>query len=211
MYFAIHSLNNIYFGHCFISANTDVERLKSETNEQYLLSAAEVIGSIVSLRRPRHILLAKRRANRDSTLGQSYNITHEGPLSPEGPVQTSLPEKTSGEEGTPISEMAQQPKKKSLVKYLKKKIIMVGTKWRGANNQPPPTFSNQESLWTFVGTFVTLLMLLAFSEAITKRNSDLSLVTGPFGVSVLVQLDLCAVQQLNLIHDVILSNHHLRH
>mmetsp|Transcript_2103 Transcript_2103/g.4604 ORF Transcript_2103/g.4604 Transcript_2103/m.4604 type:complete len:113 (-) Transcript_2103:968-1306(-) len=39
---------------------TDINKLKSETNEQYLLSATDVIGSIVCLRNPRRDCLAER-------------------------------------------------------------------------------------------------------------------------------------------------------
>ena len=49
-----------------------------------------------------------------------------------------------------------------------------------------------ESLWSFLGCFISLLMLLNFSSAITKQNPALSLVTGPFGALMTLQYNLTA-------------------
>ncbi len=73
---------------------------------------------------------------------------------------------------------------------MKKRMIMVARKWKGANNDPPPPFNNKEALWTFVGCFLTILMLLYFSDFVKEQNPDLSLVLGPFGALVTLQYSL---------------------
>ncbi len=73
---------------------------------------------------------------------------------------------------------------------MKKRLIMAARKWKGANNDPPPPFSNVEALWTFVGCFLTMLMLLYFSDFIKEQNSQYSLVLGPFGALVTLQYSL---------------------
>jgi len=181
----------LFFAQPIFAAGTDITELQSETNERYLLSAADVIGSILCLRGPRHVCLAKRRKDQDEN----------GPESVEGNVKQDKkppsPDETSGQEnsGDSISEAAEVQAAKahrSIGTILKKRLIMIGTKCRGANNEPPPPFTSAESVWTFVGCFLTLLMLLSFSDAITKRNSELSLVLGPFGALMTLQYSLTA-------------------
>ena len=177
----------IYFL-CNLTVTTDTAKLKSQTNENYLLSSADVIGSIVSLRDYRRILVAERRAERESlrrrvrhkmiafiALGGSFLRESCGVREHDKTDREVVPEQS-------ISASSRQ-KSISILKYIRSKLLLVVSKWRGANNEPPPPATNTESIWTFVGCFLTLLMLLTFSDAITKRNPEYSLVTGPFGVS----------------------------
>lgn len=159
-----------------------------------------MIGSIVSLREPRHVCLAERRADRENVRRRVRNkmvafIRIGGTFlrnsTSKREYDYKMPDRTPGPEKKPsISESTQpQPKGRSCGNVINRKLLLVATKWRGANNEPPPPFSNIEALWTFCGCFLTLWMLLTFSDAITKQNPDLSLVTGPFGVSLLALLD----------------------
>mmetsp|Transcript_37540 Transcript_37540/g.79160 ORF Transcript_37540/g.79160 Transcript_37540/m.79160 type:complete len:512 (-) Transcript_37540:1674-3209(-) len=176
---------------------TDVTKLKSQTNEQYLLSAAEVIGSIVSLRGPRHVCLEERRAERESTrrrvrqkmvafvrMGGSF-LNVSGRNYDESKISDNATERMeSSISGSTRKEASPSGK------TLKSRIIMMFRKWKGANNEPPPPFTTKESIWTFCGCFLTLLALLNFSDAITKRNPDLGLVLGPFGALMTLQFSL---------------------
>ena len=182
----------IYFL-CTFTVTTDTAKLKSQTNEHYLLSSADVIGSIVSLRDYRRILVAERRAERESlrrrvrhkmiafiALGGSFLRESCGVREHDKTTNSDrevVPEQF--EKSTHSISTSTRQKSISIWKFIKTTI----TKWRGAGNEPPPPFTNTESIWTFVGCFLTLLMLLTFSDAITKRNPEYSLVTGPFGVS----------------------------
>lgn len=186
----------------------DISKLKSETNEAYLLSAADVIGSIVCIRAPRRDALTERRADREAVRRRARNKMialirlggsvlkerlEKGPGSDFGEVE-SLP--SSSEEPTTASFREKllklQPiSETSTWKFIKRKLILISTKWKGANNEPPPPFTTTESLWSFTGCFITLLMLLNFSDAMMKVTGY-SLVTGPFGALMTLQYCLTA-------------------
>ena len=169
---------------------TDTTKLKSQSNTQYLLSSADVIGSIISLRKPRHVCMAERRAERDDvrrrvrlkmiafiTLGGSF-LRHNTCVSNSTAVSNEALKQTKQS-----TSQSKRSGEWSIWKSIKSKIKQMTTKWKGAGNQIPPPFTNTESLWTFCGTFLTLLMLLAYSDSISNVNPAYSLVTGPFGVS----------------------------
>mmetsp|Transcript_2108 Transcript_2108/g.4619 ORF Transcript_2108/g.4619 Transcript_2108/m.4619 type:complete len:362 (-) Transcript_2108:97-1182(-) len=165
---------------------TDINKLKSETNEQYLLSATDVIGSIVCLRNPRRDCLAERRQAREATRRRLRNkmlaVIRLGDEDiPSSNISSSMDSRRSA-----YSLASFQKKTLSI----KKRIIMAARKWKGANNDPPPPFSNVEALWTFAGCFLTILMLLYFSDFINEQNSQYSLVLGPFGALVTLQYSL---------------------
>ena len=175
---------------------TDTTKLKSQTNTQYLLSSADVIGSIISLRKPRHVCMTERRVEREDvrrrvrlkmiafiTLGGSCLRHNTGVSNSTAPSSNEASEQTK--------QSINQPKRSrdwSIWKSMKMKIKQMTTKWKGAGNQIPPPFTNTECLWTFGGTFLTLLMLLAYSDSISNVNPAYSLVTGPFGVRYSVRL-----------------------
>lgn len=183
----------------------DITKLKSETNESYLLSAADVIGSIVCIRAPRRDALTERRADREAVRRRARNKMialirlggsvlkerlEKGPGSDEGGIE-SLP----SEEPTTASfreKLQLQPiTETSTWKFIKRKLILISTKWKGANNEPPPPFTTAESLWSFTGCFITLLMLLNFSDAMMKATGY-NLVAGPFGALMTLQYCLTA-------------------
>lgn len=115
----------------------------------------------------------------------------------EGTGAATLHEESTASNNIPSSVKAQasasaseQKRKLSILSTMKNRMIMVATKWKGANNEPPPPFSNCEAIWTFVGCFLTLLMLLYFSDFITEQNPQYSLVLGPFGALMTLQYSL---------------------
>lgn len=183
-------------------AKTDVTKLKSATNEQYLLSAADVIGSIAALRGPRHVCLEERRAEKESVrrrvrlrliafvrMGGSFLHRKDvggGVESGDHGKSTATPDETIGLEGTKPS--AARPSRS----YFKSKLMLIITKWKGSNNEPPRPFTSMESIWSFFGSFLTLLMLLYYSDAISKRWPGYSLVGGPFGALMTLQYSLTA-------------------
>eukprot|EP00584_Thalassiosira_punctigera_P010808 CAMPEP_0172546076 /NCGR_PEP_ID=MMETSP1067-20121228/15897_1 /TAXON_ID=265564 ORGANISM="Thalassiosira punctigera, Strain Tpunct2005C2" /NCGR_SAMPLE_ID=MMETSP1067 /ASSEMBLY_ACC=CAM_ASM_000444 /LENGTH=514 /DNA_ID=CAMNT_0013332947 /DNA_START=78 /DNA_END=1625 /DNA_ORIENTATION=+ len=183
---------------------TDVDKLKSVNNERYLLSAADVIGSIVAMRGPRHVCLEERRAEREAVrrrlkakmvafanIGGCFlhKNMHEGatPASSVKPQPATAHSKPSSS----ISGSKQQIGAPSGGSF-KSKLRMIVRKWMGANNAPPPPMITSECIWTFCGCFLTLLMLLNFSNAISKRKPDYSLVLGPFGALMTLQYSLAA-------------------
>ncbi|KAL7550349.1 hypothetical protein ACHAWF_013597 [Thalassiosira exigua] len=189
-------------------SNTDPANLKSELNEGYLLCAADVIGSIVALRDPRHVLLAERRTARESVRRRARQGLAAAIRMGGGKLLDSFSDKAKAS-GTPSSTdgsaglgrkdsattvQSEAPTQlRGCFEFTKNKVLLWTTKWRGANNQPPPRFTWQESLWTFTGCFLTLLSLLTLSDAISEAtNGDLSLVLGPFGALMTLHYSLTA-------------------
>ena len=185
----------------FARGTANEQKLKASTNTSYLLASADVIGSIIALRDPRQICLNERRNEREDVrrrlrlkmvafvriggsflryggakIQQSDDITN---ATSSGTLPNSFPTKT----------------KKIVLKYwtvAKRNTITIIRKCKGANNEPPPPMSAFESLWSLLGSFMSVLMLLNFSDAITKQNPALSLVTGPFGALMTLQYNLTA-------------------
>jgi len=175
-----------------------LERIRSSSNEDYLLASADVIGSIAALRTSRHAILHERRsehegirkrilqkmkdvATLEEALLQKQESTNDGrntTCSSEQPLDLTS-ERTK-------SELA-SVKGKKLWHVLKKKAQTYFVKWKGANNKPPPPMSNEQSLLTFFGCYVTLLALINFSDAVSAANENLSLVLGPFGALMTLQ------------------------
>ncbi|KAL9182580.1 hypothetical protein ACHAXT_013232 [Thalassiosira profunda] len=176
---------------------TDVEKLKSETNEQYLLSAAEVIGSIVCLRGARRRCLAERRAEREAAVRRVRHkmvaVIRLGGSFLKKSLETSEPVDVTAKPKPSLDEAgAKRSRGQRVWSFLVRRSKVLPAKWRGANNEPPPPFSTRESLWTFLGCFLTLVALLTFSEAIERTNQDYSLVLGPFGALMTLQYSLTA-------------------
>ena len=177
--------------------SADISKLKSETNERYLLSAADVIGSIACLEGPRRACVAERREERKSTkLRVKAKLAAIGAMEGEK-LHETLQKMESGEmtvESTSasISESRRPSKCSKFCNILKNKLILIAKKCRGANNEPPPPFSTTESIWTFSGCFLTLLALLSFSDAIKEQNPEYYMVMGPFGALMTLQYSLTA-------------------
>lgn len=179
----------------------DITKLKSKCNTDYLLSATDAIGSIVALGGPRRACLAERRKEREDVrrrlrLKMVALVRIGGTLLKEG-------RNTVDQTGNDVPVVGDHSGHASFVsgtklggnkywKSIKGKLMMVLRKCRGANNEPPPPMGNFESVWTFCGVFVSLLMLLYFSDAIAKRNPQYSLVLGPFGALMTLQYGLTA-------------------
>ena len=180
--------------------NQDISKLKSETNERYLLSAADVIGSIACLEGPRRACVAERRAEKESIrrrvkqkLGAIGAMEGGAGLRETFEKIESAEKMTEMEPTSPsISELSRPSKCSKFCNFLKNKLILIAKKCRGANNEAPPPFTTTASIWTFSGCFLTLLALLTFSDAIKEQNPEYYLVLGPFGALMTLQYSLTA-------------------
>jgi hypothetical protein len=76
-------------------------------------------------------------------------------------------------------------KKRGAEMCTKTKVVVAQTakKCLGSNNRPPPPFSNSQSLFTFVGSFVSLAVLAGISFALVDSfgGDYLLVVMPPFG------------------------------
>ncbi|EJK74484.1 hypothetical protein THAOC_03832 [Thalassiosira oceanica] len=180
----------------------DLDRLRSPTNEDYLLASADAIGSIAALRTSRHAILHERRREHESVRKRIVNKMKDVAIVEEA-LKGALEKQKTGDESSeqpqapPIEGAKSEPvneKGKRLWQVMMKKTRTYLAKWKGANNMPPPTMSNQQSLLTFFGCYVTLLALINFSDAVNAANENLSLVLGPFGALMTLQFSIAIAQ-----------------
>ena len=185
----------------FARGTANEKKLKASKNTSYLLASADVIGSIIALRDPRQICLNERRSEREDVrrrlrlkmvafiqIGGSF-------LRERGEKIQHSDDVTNATSSNTAPDSFAATIRQSILKcwtVAKRNTITIIRKCKGANNEPPPPMSAFESLWSFLGCFMSLLMLLNFSNAITKQNPALSLVTGPFGALMTLQYNLTA-------------------
>jgi hypothetical protein len=68
---------------------------------------------------------------------------------------------------------------KTGIKFVGKKITAAVIKSKGAGLQPPPAFSWEQSVWTFAGCFITLLMVCRLNTYLfDEHGSDSTIVLG---------------------------------
>jgi len=72
-----------------------------------------------------------------------------------------------------------------------KKLMIVARKARGGGMAIPPPMTTQQALWTWLGTFLTLLVLSGINHALVT-TTDHSLLIGPFGALMTLQYGLTA-------------------
>ena len=176
----------------------DLDRLRSSSNEDYLLASADVIGSIAALRTSRHAVLHERRRENESVRKRIVNKM-KNVAKVEEALKEAAEKHEQTEDGRDATYGNEQPldllfegRKSEIVSerlwlVLKKKTHTYLVKWKGANNKPPPPMSNKQSLLTFFGCYVTLMALIVFSDAVSAANENLSLVLGPFGALMTLQ------------------------
>ena len=69
-------------------------------------------------------------------------------------------------------------------------------KCKGSNNKPPPPFSNDQAIFTFVGSFVMLTILSGISHSlVSNHGKDFLLLMPPFGGKQLDPMDVSLILQ----------------
>jgi hypothetical protein len=169
----------------------DHEKLKDAANELYLQSAADLIGSAWALRGPRNAAMQERRAARDAALRRvkiklSFLVRMGAKFdyiaSPPGEIASDQFRKNVLDDEE--SRCFEMTKRRGAEMCTKTKVVVAQTakKCLGSNNRPPPPFSNSQSLFTFVGSFVSLAVLAGISFALVDSfGGDYLLVMPPFG------------------------------
>jgi hypothetical protein len=71
------------------------------------------------------------------------------------------------------------------------KLTTVARKARGGGSVIPPPMTTQQALWTWLGTFLTLLVLSGIDHGLVT-TTDQSLLIGPFGALMTLQYGLTA-------------------
>lgn len=147
---------------------TNRDKLQSASNEAYLQSAADWIGSAYALREPRRDAVLARKSELTAALKRAriklLALKHMGfdlATLIEKPKPTQPPTPQYAEEDG-------EERKKSMFFYycdyvtqhVKDKTTSLANKCKGGNVPPPPAFTWEQTIWTFCGVFLTLLMII---------------------------------------------------
>jgi hypothetical protein len=159
--------------------------LREPANEQYLLCAADLIGSAWSLREPRRLAMASRKAKREAAIRRArlkiltlirMGVKFDHPI-PDREIEKEPPKGLAQMKQSPTYQLV-----KEKLSTTASAISTFVTKCNGSNNKPPPPFSNDNAIFTFVGCFISLTVLAGIAHALlTNHGEDFLLLMPPFG------------------------------
>ena len=160
--------------------------LQDTSNEQYLLSAADLIGSAWALREPRRLALAARKAKREAAIRRArlkiltlirWGAKFDFPEDKEDPQKSTRFGKEVDPLPPSVCEILQEKATQAA-----ETVQTVAKKCRGSNNRPPPPFDFQNSLFTFLGSFFLLTLLAGINNiVVSNHGKDFLLLMPPFG------------------------------
>lgn len=177
--------------------SVNLRHLQSSTNEAYLRSASDLIGSAWALRGPRQAAVKERQAERDASIRRArtrlLDLIRKGIsleyLVYDNSVKNEQQEKESVDLSVSGKESIRWPHVDNAKKSFVRRTTALGKKCMGSNNKEAPHFSWNQTGLTFCGVFLTLLMLTNFND---RLSSDLKFALAPFGALVTLQYGLTA-------------------
>lgn len=191
--------------------SADITKLKDEINETYLSRAALLIGSAISLQKPRYDTVQARREELQETirrvktkvfwmvrLGKTFETVLEESVTAQqdsdgggGGKVPSGDAIATGTAGTSVSSCLAQGQ--NVAKTVCYHIQTWAKKSLGAGNLPPPVKTWEQSLYTFVCALITLLILTRINVSlIAAFGNDFGIIMGPFGALLTLQYGLTA-------------------
>jgi hypothetical protein len=170
--------------------SVNLKHLQSPTNEAYLKSASDLIGSAWALRGPRQAAVKARQLERDITIRRAriklislirmgISLEH---LTEENPEFTAKSSSFSN-----VQEQVSLLHLERLKEIIFRRLLSLAKKCRGVNAKAPPPFSWNQTMLSFWGVFVTFLMLTKTNEGLSP---DMQFVLPPFGALVTLQFGL---------------------
>ena len=159
----------------------DFRRLQSPTNEAYLMAASEFAGAAYALRMPRRQVLQERHEEQKDAWNRVRNK-----IAALRRAGVTISECVNKEEHKPNESIVNVPFSpgnwRRWIVPTKTKAVSTIRKTVGAGTQPPPVFGWDQTLLTFVGVFISMLMLTRLNvHMIEQRGQDYAIVLGPFG------------------------------
>jgi hypothetical protein len=156
----------------FIARKGVSKKIKAPVNEKYLIAAADLIGAAWALCGPRHDAVAAREEGLARAILNAKNklvamirmgVTI-GDLTKPPVLAATLEDQ--------LEETIELDKERPLVSrvsdYAGRKVKQVGIKsLYGGMNQPPPSKSISESIFSGVGTFLTMLIVTQFGKYVS--------------------------------------------
>lgn len=205
-------------------AGVDLVRLQDPANEAYLSYASNLIAASLIVRTYRHEAIRERREEANAALRRVRRRIQDAialGLSLEELVEKNLANRKEELTGGYVPPRDESLEKQSsclgalfhglihLVSTGRKKMGMTLRKCAGSNVKPPPTFTWQESLHTFLAVFATLLIITNLNRSLIRRDgTNAAIVLAPIGALVTLVYGLTAApasQPLNIFLGQILS------
>ena len=181
--------------------DVDLDRLKSPTNEAYLIAASGLITAALILRGPRHAAMKDRKKEFSDAMHRIRLRILEAralgiPL--DEIVERNAKKKEEEEKKDDQNEYENEIAEAlgcirdlfgefghllaSGLRLLWKRFRTILRKSMGAKVQPPPAFTWIQSAHTFFGSLVTLLILTKLGDLLMKKHGpDYAIILGPFG------------------------------
>lgn len=183
-------------GVVLVFAETAMDRsiLNDESNAIFLRRAADHIGTILAMSKPRIASLTSKSSayvRRKSSLELVLPVDEEALLD-------EKKEQLQCENEIPLvfSVEGKSSKRKGLCQYILSMVYMVVKKSLGAKNiNPPPAMPASECAYTFIGSVITLLLITRFSYDLSTWKKDgvtFAFPLGPVGALVSLQYSLTA-------------------
>jgi hypothetical protein len=179
----------------FTRDTVDEFRLQSPGNEYYLLTATAAIGAACAVQGSREMMMHERQADSDRALrkvrekillilrtgstlpeyianqacsagrshGHSLNLRGYTPPSPTHDLRCAALLKGSGN---------QLHWCRDLLKLVRRKAMSIAKKCRGGTSQAPPVFGWNETLHTFVGTFINMGLLSSLNSLALEHAGE---------------------------------------
>jgi hypothetical protein len=176
-------------------ASVSMIRFQSSNNELYLKAASTLIGAAYALRQPRlqmqndrvQFASVMRRVRKKIVNAHRLGINlSDGTMADMGNVTIRKRVKSKTFEQW-----------KNRINFVGKKVTALVIKSKGAGRQPPPATNWEQSVWTFAGCFITLLMICRFNVYIFDvHGSDFTIVLGYVPLDVLMLILLLLVQPI---------------
>lgn len=187
--------------------NVDVNKLRTKTNEAYLISASDLIGSAWSLRHPRQMAIKDRDKRLKEALQRArlkllalihcgvalenladahamddFNHNKKQHSDQEQPSYVYTPTKFTYSNQNIKEEDEPHPSRfRQTLSYMTKKLSTVAKKsLKGGMNQPPPPKPTSEALFSATGAFITFLMIAQLNiHMIGEYGTDYQLILPP--------------------------------
>jgi hypothetical protein len=165
----------------------DAAQLHSPSNEEYLVAASDLIGAAYALRKPRAVMVAERRGELKDTLHRvrsrilstlSMGISLQHLVQAEAEKKQQQQHDEAHSQSTLEVDVSKSHFRRA-VYATKHRFVAVAKKSRGSHVQPPPVFSFKQACWTFLGVFLTLLMLTRLNMyLVMEHGPDYAIVLG---------------------------------
>lgn len=186
----------------YVARNTvDHDLLQEPGNENYMLCAANLIGSAWALREPRRQAMESRKAKRDAALRRAklkiITLVRMGAKFDHAPCKVEdLSMNVENSKGSKPKVLRDESDSrfeviKERAQQVYKAVATVVKKCKGSNNKPPPPFNTDQAIFTFLGSFCLLALLSGISHSmVTNHGPDFLLLMPPFGAFVCLQFGL---------------------